>query len=91
MTRAPDANGRGGTMACLRPVQTGLMLRASQAAQLEHAPGKRPFLVSRSGGPGMQRYAQTWTGDNFTSWKTLRYNLVHGAWLKPVGRLQLRP
>ena len=80
-----DANGRGGTMACLRPVQTGLMLRASQAAQLEHAPGKRPFLVSRSGGPGMQRYAQTWTGDNFTSWKTLRYNLCMGHGLSLSG------
>jgi alpha-glucosidase len=80
-----DANGRGGAMACLRPVQTGLMLRASQAAQLEHAPGKRPFLVSRSGGPGMQRYAQTWTGDNFTSWKTLRYNLRMGHGLSLSG------
>ena len=78
-------NGRGGTMACLRPVQTGLMMRASQAAQLEHAPGKRPFLVSRSGGPGMQRYAQTWTGDNFTSWKTLRYNLSMGHGLSLSG------
>ncbi len=78
-------NGRGGTMACLRPVQTNLMLRASHAAQLEHAPPKRPFLVSRSGGPGIQRYAQTWTGDNFTSWKTLRYNLRMGHGLSLSG------
>lgn len=80
-----DVNGRGGLMACLRPVQTGLMLRASSMAQREHAPQKRAFLVSRSGGPGMQRYAQTWTGDNFTSWKTLRYNLRMGHGLSLSG------
>ncbi|MGO8954807.1 MAG: TIM-barrel domain-containing protein [Rhodomicrobium sp.] len=78
-------NGRGGAMACLRPVQTGLMLRASSLAQREHAPLKRPFLVSRSGGPGMQRYAQTWTGDNSSSWKTLRYNLRMGHGLSLSG------
>ena len=33
----------------------------------------------------MQRYAQTWTGDNFTSWKTLRYNLRMGHGLSLSG------
>ncbi len=80
-----NVNGRGGAMACLRPVQTGLMLRASQLAQREHAPSKRPYLVTRSGGPGMQRYAQTWTGDNLTDWKTLRHNLRMGHGLSLSG------
>jgi len=78
-----DLNGRGGAMACLRPVQTGLMLRASALAQQGSA--KRPFLVTRSGGPGLQRYAQTWTGDNRTGWKTLRYNLRMGHSLSLSG------
>ncbi len=80
-----DLNGRGGAMACLRPVQTGLMLRASALAQRERAPAKRPYLVTRSGGPGLQRYAQTWTGDNRTDWKTLRYNLRMGHGLSLSG------
>ncbi len=80
-----DLNGRGGAMACLRPVQTGLMLRASAMAQREHAPCQRPYLVTRSGGPGLQRYAQTWTGDNRTGWKTLRYNLRMGHGLSLSG------
>jgi alpha-glucosidase len=80
-----DLDGRGGAMACLRPVQTGLMLRASAQAQREHAPMKRPYLVTRSGGPGLQRYAQTWTGDNRTGWKTLRYNLRMGHGLSLSG------
>jgi alpha-glucosidase len=78
-------NGQGGTMEALRPVQTGLMLRASFLAQREHAPSKRPFLVTRSGGPGLQRYAQTWTGDNATDWRTLRYNLRMGHGLSLSG------
>ncbi len=80
-----DLNGRGAAMACLRPVQTGLMLRASSNALREHTPLKRPYLVTRSGGPGMQRYAQTWTGDNRTDWKTLRYNLRMGHGLSLSG------
>jgi alpha-glucosidase len=80
-----NLNGQGGTMEALRPVQTGLMLRASALAQREHAPSKRPFLVTRSGGPGLQRYAQTWTGDNATDWKTLRYNLRMGHGLSLSG------
>ncbi|MFA9439548.1 TIM-barrel domain-containing protein [Uliginosibacterium sp. sgz301328] len=59
----------------LRPLQTLLMLKSSRAAQSEYSPGKRPFLVSRSGAAGMQRYVQTWSGDNYTSWDTLRYNI----------------
>jgi alpha-glucosidase len=80
-----NLNGQGGTMEALRPVQTGLMLRASSLGQREHSPSKRPFLVTRSGGPGLQRYAQTWTGDNATDWKTLRYNLRMGHGLSLSG------
>jgi alpha-glucosidase len=66
-------------------LQTTLMMRASRDAQREHAPHLRPFLVSRSGGVGMQRYVQTWSGDNFTSWETLRYNLKMGLGLSLSG------
>ncbi|HMC44046.1 MAG TPA: TIM-barrel domain-containing protein, partial [Caballeronia sp.] len=66
-------------------LQTQLMMRASRDAQREHAPGKRPFLVSRSGGVGMHRYVQTWSGDNTTSWETLRYNLKMGLGLAMSG------
>lgn len=58
----------------LKPIFTLQMLRASKRAQVSFAPGKRPYLISRSGCHGMQRYVQTWSGDNNTHWKTLRYN-----------------
>jgi alpha-glucosidase len=69
----------------VKPLQTMLMLQASRRAQSEHAPAKRPFLVSRSGGAGMQRYVQTWSGDNASSWDTLRWNIRMGLGLALSG------
>jgi alpha-glucosidase len=66
-------------------LQTQLMMRASHDAQREYAPERRPFLVSRSGGVGMHRYVQTWSGDNYTSWETLRFNLKMGLGLAMSG------
>ncbi|HUD29933.1 MAG TPA: TIM-barrel domain-containing protein [Novosphingobium sp.] len=57
-----------------RPLQSLLMMRASRRAQVENEPGRRPYVVTRSGMAGLHRYAQTWTGDNRTDWKTIRYN-----------------
>ena len=68
-----------------KPLQTMLMLAASHAAQKAHAAERRPFLVSRSGAAGMQRYAQTWSGDNATSWESLRYNIRMGLGLALSG------
>jgi len=69
----------------IKPLQSLLMMRASREAQKEHAPAVRPFLVSRSGAVGMHRYAQTWSGDNSTSWETLKYNLKMGLGLALSG------
>lgn len=66
--------GEGRAAAPERPIQTLLMMRASRAAQIAYRPDDRPYVVTRSGMAGMQRYAQTWSGDNYTAWKTLRYN-----------------
>jgi alpha-glucosidase len=68
-----------------KPLQTLQMLRASRDAQAAHAPGSRPFLVSRAGFAGMQRYVQTWSGDNYTSWETLRWNIRMGLGLALSG------
>ena len=68
-----------------KPLHTLLMIRASREAQSAHTPGKRPFLISRAGAAGMQRYVQTWSGDNYTSWETLRYNIRMGWGLALCG------
>ena len=51
------------------------MCKIGAEAVVEHNPKARPYIVCRSGSAGIQKYAQTWCGDNFTSWKTLRYNI----------------
>jgi alpha-glucosidase len=69
----------------MKPLQTLLMLRASRDAQRAYAPDRPPFLVSRSGAAGMQRYAQTWSGDNYTSWSSLKWNIPMGLGLALSG------
>jgi alpha-glucosidase len=85
--RQAIAHGFGEDMpiSLIRPLQPLLMMKASYEAQKEFAPEKRPYLISRSGCPGMQRYVQTWTGDNRTSWKTLKYNIRTGIGLSLSG------
>jgi len=57
------------------PVQ---MAQASYEALKKANPGKRPWLISRAGYAGLQRYARTWTGDNVSNYETLRYNIAMG-------------
>ena len=68
-----------------RPIQTLLMMRASYEAQEAYHPELRPFLISRSGALGMQRYVQTWSGDNATDWSALAYNIPMGLNLSLSG------
>jgi alpha-glucosidase len=48
-----------------------LMARASYEGISRLMPGKRPFLLSRAGFSGIQRYAAVWTGDNTSSFAHL--------------------
>lgn len=61
-----------------RPLHALLMTRATFEASAARAPDKRPFTITRAGPPGIQRYAETWSGDNATSWHTLKWNLRNG-------------
>ncbi len=84
--RAPCAGfGEPVEIGLVRPIMPILMSRASEEAQRAHAPGQRPYLISRSGAPGLQRHAQTWSGDNRTEWKTLRYNIRTGLGMSLSG------
>ena len=80
-----DGFGESFNIGMARPLQTMLMVRASHEAQREFRPNERPFLLTRSACPGMQRYTQTWSGDNATSWETLKYNIPMGLGLSLSG------
>jgi len=62
----------------LRPVHALLMTKASQEAAKALRPHERPHMISRAGPIGIARYGETWTGDNETSWHTLKWNLRQG-------------
>ena len=57
-----------------RALQALLMTQATSEAQAHARPDERVYTVTRAGPPGIQRYAQTWSGDNTTSWHTMRWN-----------------
>jgi alpha-glucosidase len=69
-----------------RPLHALMMTRATYEASIAHAPDLRPFTITRAGPAGLQRYAETWTGDNFTSWHTLKWNLRNAVSLALSGQ-----
>jgi alpha-glucosidase len=71
-------DGRPFAQKLARPAQALLMHKLAYETQAAHAPGKRPYVITRAGGAGISRYGQTWSGDNETAWKTLRFNLTQG-------------
>jgi alpha-glucosidase len=46
--------------------------RATREALEAEPGGRRPFVLTRSGYTGVQRYAAVWTGDNASRWSHLR-------------------
>lgn len=69
-----------------RPLQALLMTRATFEATQARAPHLRPFTITRAGPAGIQRYGETWTGDNATSWHTLKWNMRNALSLALSGQ-----
>ncbi len=67
--------GRGGDHSEAHNFYGLLQAQAAYEALCEYQPQRRPFIVSRSGWAGLQRYAWTWTGDIETSWAGLRQTI----------------
>ncbi|MZF90475.1 TIM-barrel domain-containing protein [Streptomyces sp. SID5643] len=68
--------GRGGDHREAHNVYALCMARAAYEGLRKLAPEERPFLFSRSGWAGMQRYGGTWSGDVATGWPGLRASLA---------------
>lgn len=67
-----DLEGRGGTHREAHNVYGLLMARSTYEALRDVRPEGRPFVLTRSGFAGVQRYASVWTGDNTSDWDHLR-------------------
>ncbi|MCB8908151.1 MULTISPECIES: TIM-barrel domain-containing protein [unclassified Streptomyces] len=71
-----DLDGRGGDHREAHNVYGLTMARAGYEGLRRLRPDERPFLFSRSGWAGMQRYGGTWSGDVSTGWPGLRASLA---------------
>ncbi|MBI5538267.1 MAG: DUF5110 domain-containing protein [Deltaproteobacteria bacterium] len=49
--------------------------RATFEGMVQNAPDRRPFILTRAGFAGIQRYAAVWTGDAPSSWESLQQTL----------------
>ncbi|MET7717573.1 glycoside hydrolase family 31 protein [Streptomyces sp. NPDC005407] len=67
--------GRGGDHREAHNVYGLAMAQAGYEGLRRLRPEERPFLFSRSGWAGMQRYGGTWSGDVSTGWPGLRASL----------------
>lgn len=76
-----------------RPLHGLLMTRATFESQQAHAreTGQDDvvFTITRAGPPGLQRYAQTWSGDNTTSWASLKWNIRTGLQMSLSGMFNI--
>ncbi|MEU3660688.1 glycoside hydrolase family 31 protein [Streptomyces sp. NPDC032940] len=68
--------GRGGDHREAHNVYALCMARAGFEALRELVPEERPFVLSRSGWAGMQRYGGVWSGGQASGWPGLRASLA---------------
>ncbi len=64
--------GRGGDHREAHNLYGVQTARASREGLLRLRPDHRPVVITRAGWAGVQRYATSWTGDNASTWASLR-------------------
>src|SRR3990170_317969 len=71
-----DMDGIGGDHRAAHNLYGLLMNRAGYEGLCMLQPHKRPFILSRAGWVGMQRYSWAWTGDVESTWGGLRQTIA---------------
>ena len=81
-----DDNGFGATYKKIHNVYALEMAKATFDGIKNNLPGNRPFILTRAGFAGIQRYAAVWTGDNAASEAHLKLacTMVQGLSLSGV-------
>lgn len=67
--------GENSTHAKNRNVFALLMARATYEGLERLQPDKRPYIITRAGYAGIQKYSTMWTGDTTSTWETLALSL----------------
>ncbi len=63
--------GRGANIKKMHNLYAYQMARATQQGLLQARKNERPFILTRAGYAGIQKYAAVWTGDNVADWEHL--------------------
>jgi alpha-glucosidase len=66
-----DGEGAPTAFAEVKNVYALLMARATYEGSQRASPDRRPFILTRAGFAGIQRYAAVWTGDAQSTWDHL--------------------
>jgi alpha-glucosidase len=66
-----DGEGTSTTFAEIRNLYGSLMAQATYAGSIAARPEERPFILTRAGFSGVQKYAAVWTGDAESTWETV--------------------
>jgi alpha-glucosidase len=72
---AVDGDGEPATMAELHNAYALFEAQATYGALAARDPSEPPFVLSRAGYAGIQRYAAVWTGDTPSTWDGLQQTL----------------
>ena len=67
--------GERSTHAKNRNVFALLMARATYEGLERLQPDKRPYVITRAGYAGIQRYSTMWTGDNTSTWEAMSLSI----------------
>ncbi|HKR56427.1 MAG TPA: TIM-barrel domain-containing protein, partial [Gemmatimonadales bacterium] len=70
-----DDHGRGSSFKRMHNLYGLLMAKATYEALREGRPEARPFVLTRAGFAGTQRFSAVWTGDNVPSWEHLELGI----------------
>lgn len=66
-----EVESEAGSFKRIRNLYAFYMAMGSYEELVEARPHERPFILTRAGFAGIQRYAAVWTGDNTASWEHL--------------------
>lgn len=75
LTLRHDMDGRPSDHRAAHNIYGMQMARATFEGLRRLRPEERPFVLTRAGYSGVQRYAAVWTGDNKSSWDHLRMSI----------------
>jgi len=70
-----DDEGQKSTIKKMHNVYAHLEAQATYEGLRKHSLNERPFILTRSGWAGTQKYAAKWTGDNIANFKHLRMSV----------------